>query len=100
MIISNSAARFMAALVLPVALVACRPARTVKLEWDAPAVAPTGYRISVDDHVVMDIPPPPVDPSCKCLKVSLPVPSGTHTVKVVAYSPFGSSPPSIVSVLK
>jgi hypothetical protein len=100
MIISSSTARFLAALVLPATIVACRPSRTVKIEWDAPAVSPTGYRILVDDKLVMDITPPPVDPSCKCLKVSLPVPSGPHTVKVVAYSPFGSSPPSVVSVLK
>jgi hypothetical protein len=104
MITPSSAARFLAALVLLATIVACRPTRTVKLEWDAPAGSPTGsptgYRILVDDKLVMDIPPPPVDPSCKCLRVSLPVPTGTHTVKVVAYSPFGSSPPSIVSVLK
>jgi hypothetical protein len=79
---------------------ACRPTRTVKLAWDVPAVRPIGYRILVDDQVVLEIPPPPTDPSCNCLTVSVPVPPGPHTLKVVAYSPSGASPPSAVAVLK
>ena len=99
-----TAARFVArhvvALLLLAAMAACRPTRTVKLAWDAPTVIPSGYRILVDDKVVMEIPPPPVDPSCKCLTVGVPVAPGPHTLKVVAHGPLGDSPPSAVAVLK
>lgn len=81
-------------------MTACWPRRTVKLAWDAPAVLPSGYRILVDDQTVMDIPPPPLDPECKCPTVIVPIGRGTHTLKVIAYSPFGDSPPSAVAVLK
>jgi hypothetical protein len=97
---TNPVARFISAMVLLVAVAACRPARTVKLAWDAPSVLPSGYRILVDDSLVMDIPPPPVDASCNCLTVTVPVPTGPHTVKVVAYSQSGSSTPSAVAVVK
>jgi hypothetical protein len=92
--------RVVGVLVSLATIAACRPARTVKLGWDVPAVLPAGYRILVDDAVVRDIPPPPVDPSCRCFTVSIPVPDGPHTVKVVAYNEFGSSAPSAVAVVK
>ena len=97
---AQSAVRFSGALLMLATIVACRPARTVTLAWDAPAVSPTGYRILVDDQQVMDIPPPQVDPACKCLTVIVPVARGTHTLKVIAYSMLGESPPSAVVVVK
>ena len=100
MIVSRSALRFVGVFVSLALITACRPSRTIKLIWDAPDVLPSGYRIVVDEGVVMDIPPPPVDPSCKCLTVSVAVPKGPHTVKVVAYNQFGSSPPSAVAVIQ
>ena len=93
-------AGWMCAFAMLMAITACRPNRTVKLAWDAPAVMPTGYKILVDDQVVMNVPPPPVDPSCKCLTLEVPVPGGSHTLKVVAYSPAGDSPPSAIAVTK
>jgi len=90
----------MGALVSLATIAACRPERTVKLAWDAPPVSPSGYRILVDDQMVMDIPPPPLDPACKCPTATVPVGRGTHTVKVIAYSPAGESPPSAVLVVK
>ena len=48
----------------------------------------------------MNIPPPPVDPACRCLKVSVSVPRGRHTLKVIAYNAFGDSPPSAVAVVE
>ena len=80
--------------------VACRPSRTVKIAWDAPASAPTGYKILIDDQVVMQIPPPPLDPSCSCPAVSVPVPSGEHTITVIAYNEFGQSAPSAITFVK
>jgi len=74
---------------------ACRRARTIKVAWDAPTTAPTGYKILVDDQVVMQIPPPPLDPSCSCPAVSVPVPPGEHTITVVAYNQFGQSSSAI-----
>ena len=82
------------------AAAACRPGRTVKLAWDAPTVVPMGYRILVDDRVVLQIPPPPLDPSCSCPTVTVPVPAGEHTITVVAYNQFGQSPPSAIAVVK
>jgi hypothetical protein len=82
------------------AAAACRPARTIRLEWDAPALPVSGYRILVDDHVVSEIPAPPLDPSCKCLAVSIPVPSGQHTISVIAYNASGQSAPSAIKVVK
>jgi hypothetical protein len=97
---SSRALWFVGAMVSLATFVSCRPGRTVKLAWDAPAVLPAGYRILVDDAVVQDIPPPAVDPACKCLTATVPVPDGPHTVKVVAYNQFGSSAPSAVAVVK
>lgn len=74
--------------------------RTVKLAWDAPLETPSGYRVLVDDVVILDIPPPPLDPACQCLTASVAVPRGPHTVKVVAYNPLGVSPPSAVTVVQ
>jgi hypothetical protein len=89
------------AVCLAIAFGSCRPAtRNVKIAWDAPNPSPAGYRILVDDRVVMNIPPPPTDPSCSCLSVSVPVPYGQHTITVVAYNQFGESTPSAVSVVK
>ena len=82
-------------LVVAFAGVACRPARTIKVAWDAPTTAPTGYRILVDDQVVMQILPPPLDPSCSCPTVSVPLPPGEHTITVVAYNEFGQSASAI-----
>jgi hypothetical protein len=97
---TSAIGRYVAALPLLLTIAACRPTRTVKLAWDVPAVTPSGYRILVDEKVAMEIAPPAIDPSCKCLTVSVPVPPGPHTLKVVAYSPYGDSPPSAVAVLK
>jgi hypothetical protein len=75
------------ALVLAVAVLAmaCSRTRTVKIGWDVPAVAPEGYRIFIDDRMVLDIPPPPVDRRCDCMTVPLAVPRGKHVVEVLAY---------------
>jgi hypothetical protein len=100
MVMKSGAVRSMAVLLFLVMSAACRPTRMVKLAWDQPAVAPLGYRILVDDHVVLDIPPPPLDPSCKCPTVTVPVPRGQHTVAVIAYNQFGNSAPSAVTVVK
>jgi hypothetical protein len=100
MMTGRSATRFLGVLLSLATIVACRPERTVKLAWDAPAVSPAGYRILVDDQIVMDIPPPPLDPSCNCPTAVVPVGRGTHTVKVIAYSTYGDSPPSAVIVVK
>src|SRR3954471_6862965 len=89
-----------AVLIALAAMTACRSARTIKLEWDAPPVSPDGYRILVDDRVVTTIPPPPVDASCRCVRASVPVERGRHTVKVVAYNAAGDSPPSAVAVIE
>ena len=96
----RSATVFVGALVSLAIIVGCRPGRTVKLAWDAPAVSPSGYRILVDDQRVMDIPPPPLDPACSCPSVVVPVGRGPHTIKVIAYSVYGESPPSAVVVVK
>jgi hypothetical protein len=82
------------------AMTACRPTRTVRLGWDTPAVRPDGYRVLIDGHVVMDIPPPPIDPSCHCHTVAVAVPRGQHTVSVVAYNLSGTSPPSASVVVR
>ena len=73
--------------------------RLVKVGWDRPAVAANRYQILVDDRVVQEIPPPPLDAECRCLLVSVSVPQGTHTVKVVAYSAGGrASIPATLTV--
>ena len=89
------------AIVVAIAITACRPTRTVKIGWDPPAVRPYGYRILVDDAVVMDITPPPFDGECQCLSATVSVPRGRHTVTVVAYNHEGRvSPPSAVLVVR
>jgi len=89
------------AIVVAIAVTACRPARSVKVGWDAPDVPPAGYRILVDDAVVMDIPPPSLDRECQCLSATVSVPRGRHTVAVVAYNHDGHvSPPSAVLVVQ
>jgi hypothetical protein len=80
--------------------VACRQSRTVRIAWDAPVAAPTGYKILIDDEVVMEILPPPLDPSCSCLAVSVPVQRGEHTITVIAYNQFGQSAPSTITFVK
>jgi hypothetical protein len=79
---------------------ACRPANTVRIAWDAPTPAPTGYRILVDDRVVMTIPPPPLDRSCSCPAVSVPVPPGEHKITVIAFNEFGESAPTAVTFVR
>lgn len=74
------------------------PPRTVTVGWDVPAVAPDGYRIFVDDQMVLKIPPPPVDRRCDCLTVSLPVPRGQHLVRVLAYNAAGNSTAASLTV--
>ena len=86
---------------IALASVSCRqPQRMVKIAWDAATPPPTGYKILVDDRVVMDIPPPPLDPSCSCPTVSVPVPAGPHTIKVIAVNAYGQSAPSAIAVVK
>jgi hypothetical protein len=87
-------------LVVAVAIlaVACSPTRTVKIGWDVPAVAPDGYRIFIDDQMVLDVPPPPRDRRCNCLMVSLPVPRGRHIVRVLAYNRNGTAPAASITV--
>lgn len=79
---------------------ACRPTRAVKVGWDPPHVAPDGYRILIDDRVVQDIPPPPLDRRCNCLTATVRVPAGRHTVSVVAYDRGGTSRPSASVVVQ
>ncbi len=78
----------------------CRRTRTVKLAWDAPASQPVGYKILIDNQLVMNVPPPPVDPSCRCLSVTVAVPAGSHTISVIAFNQFGDSPPAAVAYVK
>ena len=81
--------------VLLTASMACRSTRTVKLAWDVPERLPDGYKVLVDDRMVLDIAPPHADPGCSCLSVEVPVPRGRHTVSVVAYDRIaGPSEPS------
>ena len=72
----------------------------MKLAWDAPNPVPKGYRILLDDQVVKDIPPPPLDGSCSCPTVSLTVPRGPHKITVVAYNQFGESAPTAIQFVK
>ena len=76
---------------------ACRPADAVRIAWDAPRPPPKGYRILVDDRLVMTIPPPPLDPSCSCLTVWVPVSPGEHKITVIAYNELGDSAPTAVT---
>jgi hypothetical protein len=74
--------------------IACDSTRSVKLAWDAPAVMPDRYHVFVDVRLVMDIPPPPVDRSCNCLTVTIPVPRGEHVLRIEACNPDGQCTPS------
>jgi len=87
-------------LLIVMAMTGCRPTRTVTVVWDAPASPPDGYRILVDGQVVLDIPPPPIDPGCQCPTITVPVPRGQHTVSVVAYNRAGTSRPSASVVVQ
>jgi len=91
-----AAALWIAALSTP----GCRRSNTIKLAWDPPAAAPKGYRVLLDDQVVMDIPPPPLDPSCSCQTVTVTVPRGPHKIAVIAYNEFGESAPSALAFVK
>jgi hypothetical protein len=78
----------------------CKPSNTIKLAWDPPNPVPKGYRILLDDQVIKDIPPPPLDRSCKCPTVSVTVPPGPHKITVVAYNEFGEGAPSAITFVK
>jgi hypothetical protein len=80
----------------------CRPAtKTVKIGWDPPRISPDGYRVFVDDDRVLDIPPPPLDSSCGCLRVEITVPArGRHVVNVMAYTRDGGTSPSASVVIE
>jgi hypothetical protein len=65
-------------------IVACRRERTVKIGWDPPSVPPDHYRVLVDGREVKTFPPPPIDRSCNCMVVQVPVEEGSHTVRVEA----------------
>jgi hypothetical protein len=97
---SRSALALTLSLLIAAFAAGCHRDRTVKVAWDAPAGVVTGYRILVDDHVVLNIPPPPLDPSCKCPTVTVPVPPGEHTITVIAYNQSGQSAPSAITLVK
>lgn len=83
------------AIALAMTLIACRPARVVKIGWDVPTSRPDGYWVLVDDRKVLDVhPPPPPDPKCSCLSVEVRVGPGRHTLRVVAYTRDGGTSPS------
>jgi hypothetical protein len=79
-----------------------RPAeaeRVLKIGWDPPPVPAARYQVFVDDRMVKEILPPPVDAACQCLLVSVSVPPGAHVVKVVAHSAEGkASTPATLTV--
>jgi hypothetical protein len=79
---------------------ACAPSDSVRVAWDAPTPDPKGYRILVDDRLVSTIPPPPLDSSCSCPAVWVPVPRGEHKVTLIAYNDFGDSAPVTVTVVR
>jgi hypothetical protein len=71
----------------------CRRDRSVNLEWDAPAVIPDRYRILVDGRTVSEIPPPAIDPSCRCMRSSVRVSPGEHIVRLDACNLNGACTP-------
>ena len=73
---------------------ACNRDRTVTVGWDPPRVMPAKYRVFIDGQVTTEIAPPPEDPSCRCLKVSIVVPPGRHTIRVDACSRENECTPS------
>ena len=88
-------------IIIAVAVLAasCSRERIVKLGWDPPAVPVDRYDVFIDDHKVREILPPPLDAACHCLLVWVPVPQGTHVVKVVAYNAEGrASIPATLTV--
>ena len=83
------------------ALVAgCSRERIVKVGWDPPARTPDRYLILLDDKVVREIPPPSINPECRCLIAWVSVPRGRHTIMVVASTSKGgrSAPSAAVTV--
>jgi hypothetical protein len=71
----------------------------IVLGWDRPVVVPDRYRVFVDDRLVQEIPPPPLNPVCHCLTISFSVSRGPHTIQVVAYNVRGGiSPPATLTV--
>jgi len=77
----------------------CSRERIVKIGWDPPPVPAARYQVFVDDRMVKEILPPPVDAACQCLLVSVSVPPGAHVVKVVAHSAEGkASTPATLTV--
>jgi hypothetical protein len=85
-------------LAVAVLAIACSPTRTVKIGWDVPAVAPDGYRIFIDDQMMLDVPPPPMNRRCNCLMVSLNVARDRHIVRVLAYNRSGTAPAASIAV--
>ena len=79
---------------IAVLMTACTRTRDVKLAWDAPTVLPARYHILIDSGVVQDIAPPPVDQSCNCLRATVRVRSGEHTIRVDACNRAGVCTPS------
>jgi hypothetical protein len=73
---------------------ACTRTRTVKLAWDPPAMLPDRYHVFVDTRLVLDIPPPPIDQSCTCLRTEVKVSSGQHTIRLDACNHDGVCTPS------
>jgi hypothetical protein len=78
----------------------CSRERIVKIGWDQPAATPDGYRIFIDNNLVKEIAPPPFDGACRCLQVAVPVPRGTHTIQVVAYSLTNGASPAASLIVR
>jgi hypothetical protein len=80
---------------------ACRRSKSVTLSWDAPAELPAGYRVLLDSEQIMDFPPPPVDPACKCMTASIPIRrEGARVITLVAYNKDGSTAQTAVEIKK
>lgn len=74
------------------------PLSTVTIGFDAVPTA-TGYTITVDG-VTKDVGNPPLNPSCTCPSVTLPmVPATSHRITVTAYTATLTSPASVPLVL-
>ncbi|HKT81052.1 MAG TPA: hypothetical protein VJP86_12585 [Vicinamibacterales bacterium] len=86
------------ALILVSCVTGCRSERMVTVGWDIPPALPDGYRVMLDDRMLMDIKPPLPDPSCSCLHVQVPVPRGRHTITVLAYTSGVTSPSATLTV--
>jgi hypothetical protein len=83
--------------VVAIALItpACNRDRTVTVGWDTPRTMPAKYRVLIDGRVTTEIAPPPADPTCRCLKVSIVVPRGRHTIRVDACTVENECTPSV-----